>query len=513
MVRFFPILAATLLAASAAGAQTTLRTMITSDIRGLMPGISTDDNTGTVLQQVYEGLVAWRADGTVAPMLADKIDTSADGGTYSFTLREGVTFHNGAPLTAKEVAWTWRTFLDPKSAWPCRANFDGTRTIKITAVEAEGDRKVVFRLAAPAPAFLSTMARADCDASGIAHPDSVGADGTWSKGIGTGPFKVGEWRRGDFIELAKHEQYASRGEPTDGYAGAKAAKVDRLRFTIVPDPSTAKAALLAGNLDLWSAIDPKHAKEIGAAPGMKVATAPVASLNTIVMQTKDPALQDKRLRQAINIAVDRPGLSEAVSEGYPKPSSSPVPVSSRFYGPVQQQGYKHDPAEAKRLATSAGYKGQPLKLTTNNRFAAMHDIAIVAQAMARAAGINLEVEVVEFATQLDRYLKGNYQLMVWNYTPYLDPMFALDRFVGDKSKQPDRVWSSPQAIELLTRLGQTAPEAQQPIWDELHRLFVDEAPMIVWSTGAVVSAWSDKVSGYEPWAGRKPRFWNVAVAR
>ena len=88
--------------------------MVTTDIRGLMPGISPDDNTGLVLQNIYEGLVAWRADGTVAPMLAKEITTSEDKRTYTFTLRDGVTFHNGAPLTSSEVSWTWARFLDPK---------------------------------------------------------------------------------------------------------------------------------------------------------------------------------------------------------------------------------------------------------------------------------------------------------------------------------------------------------------------------------------------------------------
>ena len=119
-------------AVSPARAESVLRTMITTDIRGLMPGNSPDDNTGTVLQNIYEGLVAWRADGTVAPMLAKDIETSADGRTYTFTLRDGVRFHNGAPLSSREVVWTWERFLDPKSGWPCRANFDGTRQIKIS---------------------------------------------------------------------------------------------------------------------------------------------------------------------------------------------------------------------------------------------------------------------------------------------------------------------------------------------------------------------------------------------
>ncbi len=503
----------TLAPVSIAHAESALRTMITTDIRGLMPGISPDDNTGLVLQNVYEGLVAWRTDGTVAPMLAKEIATSADGRTYTFTLRDGVTFHNGAPLTSAEVAWTWGRFLDPKSGWPCRANFDGTRQIKVVAVEAVTPAQVTFRLAEPNGAFLSMLARADCDSTGIAHPDSVGADGNWKAAIGTGPFKLADWRRGQYVELVRHDAYASRSEPADGLAGAKQAKVDRIRLTIVPEPSTAKTAMQSGDLDLWGSIDPKYGAELKAAR-MEVASSPVASINAVVMQTNDPLLKDKRIRQAINAAIDYQSMSESLTDGYAKPSTSPVPLSSRYYGAVERNGHRYDPALAKKLLAEAGYRGEPIKITTNSRFAVMNDVAVLVQAMAQQAGINMTVETVEFATQLSRYFKGDYQLMVFNYTPYLDPMFTFDRFTGDKTRQADIVWGNPQAVALLAKLAETpAPEARQPIFDELHKMFIDDSPMIVWSSGVNVSAYAKAVRGYAPWPGRKPRFWNVEVVR
>ena len=503
----------TFAAISGVRAEGVLRTAIATDIRGLMPGISPDDSTGQVLQNIYEGLVAWRADGTVAPMLAKEIATSADGRSYTFTLRDGVKFHNGAPLTSAEVVWTWQRFLDPKSGWPCRAHFDGTRQLKIVSVDAATPSEVTFNLAAPNGAFLSTLARSDCDSTGIAHPESVGDDGNWKAAIGTGPFKLADWRRGQYLELVRHDAYASRSEPSDGLAGGKAAKVDRIRLTIVPEPSTAKAAMQSGDLDLWPAIDPKYGKELKAAK-IEVESSAVASINAVVMQTNDPLLKDKRIRQAINAALDYQSLSESLTDGYAKPSTSPVPSSSRYYGSVERNGHQYDPARAKKLLAEAGYRGEPIKIITNSRFAVMNDVAVLVQAMAQQAGINMTVEVVEFATQLSRYFKGDYQLMVFNYTPYLDPMFGFDRFVGDKAKQADSVWGNPQAMTLLAKLAETpAPELRQPIFDELHRLFIEDSPMIVWSSGVNVSAFSKAVRGYAPWPGRKPRFWNVEVVR
>jgi peptide/nickel transport system substrate-binding protein len=513
MRRFVVVCFVMFAAAIPVRAESVLRTMITTDIRGLMPGISPDDNTGLVLQNVYEGLVAWRADGTVAPMLAKEITTSDDGRAYSFTLREGVTFHNGAPLTSSEVAWTWARFLDPKGGWACRANFDGTRQIKIVAVETPSPAQIVFRLAEPSGAFLSMLARSDCDGTGIAHPSSIGPDGVWKDAVGTGPFRLAEWRRGQYVELARFPAYNARSEPADGLAGAKPAKLDRIRLTIVPEPSTAKSAIRSGELDLWPSIDPKFAAELKSA-GIEVVASPVASLNAIVMQTNDPLLKDKRIRQAIEAAIDYPSMTESLTDGYAKPSTSLVPLSSRYYGPAQKDGHRYDPARAKKLLAEAGYQGQPIKIITNSRFAVMNDVAVLVQAMAQQVGINMTVEVVEFATQLSRYFKGDYQLMVFNYTPYLDPLFGLDRFIGDNAKQADRVWGHRQAIELLTKLAQaSSPDERQPLFDDLHRLFIDDSPMIVWSSGVNVSAYAKSVRGYTAWPGRKPRFWNVEVVR
>lgn len=168
----------------------------------------------------------------------------------------------------------------------------------------------------------------------------------------------------------------------------------------------------------------------------------------------------------------------------------------------------------KKLLADAGYRGQPIKITTNTRFPVMNDAALLIQAMAQTAGINMSVEVVEFATQLARYFKGDYQLMVFNYTPYLDPTFVFDRFTGDRTKQADRVWGDLTAVQLLGKLAETGdPAARQPLFDQLHKLFIEDSPMIVWSSGVNVSAYAPAVRGYEPWPGRKPRFWNVEVAR
>ncbi|HLW92706.1 MAG TPA: ABC transporter substrate-binding protein [Roseiarcus sp.] len=497
---------------ASARAETALRTLISTDIRGLAPGTGPDFATGTVLQQIYEGLVAWRSDGTVAPMLAKSIDVSPDGLAYTFTIRDGVKFHNGAPLTSKEVVWTWKRFLDPANNWSCRANFDGTRQIHIVSVEAKDDMTVVFRLEKPAGALLTMMARSDCDSTGIAHPDSVDANGAFTRAIGTGPFRLAEWKKGEYVELERFADYASRPEPTDGLAGGKKALVDKLRFLIIPDQSSAKLALQSGALDVFWDIPGDFARDLASDKNIKIVVSPVAGTNNIVMETTDPVLKDVRMRRAIAAALDTAALREALTAGFGKAGGSLITPTSAYYGEVERAGNVYDLEAAKRLLAEAGYKGEKITITTNAQYGRMHDTAVLAQAMLQAAGINAEVDVVDFAKQYDRYYKGAFQLMTWDTTPYLDPILIFDRFIGDKSKQPEKIWDDPKAIDLLNQLYQTSdPAKRQPIFDELHRLYLADAPLVAWLFRNVPTALRDNVEGYEPWPGEKARFWGVSL--
>src|SRR5262249_29043034 len=156
----------------------------------------------------------------------------------------GVKFHNGAPLTADDVTWSWARYIEPQYKARCRDDLTGRGPtgIKIASIEKQDEATVAFRLDAPSALFLVTMARTACGAGAIIHRDSLNADGSWKQPVGTGPFRLGEWRAGQFIDLVRFDGYAARSEPGSGLAGGKRALVDRVRFLIIPDASAARAA-------------------------------------------------------------------------------------------------------------------------------------------------------------------------------------------------------------------------------------------------------------------------------
>jgi peptide/nickel transport system substrate-binding protein len=503
---------ATMALASGAVEAQTLRVRLNADIRSTDPGVNRDANTDAVVLHMVEGLVAFREDTSVGPLLAETYEASDDGKTYTFTLRDGVTFHNGAKLTADDVVWTWKRFLEPSTQWRCLSEFDGRGFVKILSVEAKDAKTVVFSLDQPSALFLATMARPDCGGSGIVHKDSLGPDGKWKEPVGTGPFKLADWRRGQHVELVRFDGYSSRPGPRDGFTGGKKAEVEKLRWVIVPDSSAAKAALLGNSLDIVDDVAAADLPDLKSRSEATVVIAPNMNLVAVLMQTKDPLLQDVRIRRALALSLDTPQLVAAATQETGQPNNSAVPVKSPFYGPVQKEGFRRNLAEAKKLLQEAGYKGQTIKLIANKRYAPTFDAAVMIQAMAQEAGIKIDVEVLDWATQLDRYTKGDYQAMSFPYSARLDPSLNFEMFTGPKATQPRKVWDNPDVQAMLRESMQTIDKTRrQALFDDLHKRLIAEVPLVILYNGADITALRKNVAGYEGWPASAPRYWNVSL--
>ncbi len=497
--------------AGAAAAQTVTYAM-NQDPRSTNPGVNRDGNTDAVTLHMVEGLVGYNEKGEAAPMLARAIDVSEDGKTYTFKLRKGVKFHNGAEMTSADVLWSWNRYMDPKTQWRCTSEFDGRGIVKVEKAEAPDAETFVMVIDKPSALFLSTLARADCGATAVLHKDSVAADGSWIKPVGTGPFKFAEWRRGESMTLTRFDAYASLPGPRDGLVGGKRPLIETAKFLVVPDPATSKAGLLSGAIDIAD-IDLSLVKEMQATGKVNVVAAPTAQLHTIILQTQDPVVGNKKLRQALAAALDVPQIVQAVSDGLGTPNNSVVPSASSYYTAVEKQGFKHDPAKVKALLAESGYKGQTIKILANKRAVVpSFEVAVIAQAMWQAVGINVEIETIEWATQLERYQKGNYQLQSFTYSARLDPALSYEAITGDKAKQPRKVWDSAEAQALMEKSMVVTDHAErQKLFDELHRRQIDDVPIIVLYNHLDTSAVSKRIKGFAPWYASTMRLWEVSV--
>lgn len=509
------LLAATVLAGmtSAASAREII-VSLNADIRSNNPGVNRDGNTDGVIRHLVEGLVGTAQNGESKPLLAKSVAVSADGLTYSFALREGVKFHDGTVLTAQHVVWNFERYLNPATKWSCLADFNGSKGFKIESVTAPDAMTVVMKINKPSAIFLSSISRPECGYTGIIAPSSVDASGAFVAPVGTGPFKWGEWRKTEYLTLTRFDDYvspANDGKP-DGMVGSKRPLVDGVRFRIIPDGATVKIGLRSGALHAAD-IAPDLIPEIRSSDKLKLIVARNNGKNLFYMQTKDPVLSKPGVRRAMAAALDLDELTAAASNGTGEANGSIVASDSAYYNDVQKKRIPFDAAYARAQLAEAGYKGEPITIIANKRGdVPSFPAAVIAQAMMQQVGLNIQIEVLDYATQVDRRRSGNYQVISQSVAPRFDPSLAYSFYVGDKTANPSLMWDNPRAIELMNASVTESDHAKrQALFDEFHELMIKEMPGIFLYDMVDVWAATNKLQGMPVWQSNA-RLWEVSIA-
>jgi peptide/nickel transport system substrate-binding protein len=191
-----------------------------------------------------------------------------------------------------------------------------------------------------------------------------------------------------------------------------------------------------------------------------------------------------------------------------------VPTVSPYFGPAQRALIRRDVALARSLAKAAGYKGQAIELIVSRAPPEMFDAAIIIQAMAREAGIRMEIVNMDWASHLQRYQGGDYQATVFAFSSRMDPSWLYGLLIGDKDEEPRKVWDSPKARALLERSMTVEAQAdRQAAFDAREAEFRREAPAVVLFNTKRVTALGPGVTGYASWPAQLQRLWGVAKAR
>ncbi|MGO4623202.1 ABC transporter substrate-binding protein [Ensifer sp. 2TAB8] len=502
-----------LMSAIALGHARDLTVAQSSDIRSNEPGVNRDGNTDSVIFHIVEGLVGYAENGEVKPLLAKGFEVSADGLTYTFKLRDDVKFHNGKPLTAEDVVWNWNRYMKPETKWTCAGDFDGSKSIKVTNVAAADASTVTMSIEKPSAVFLGLMARPECGYTGIVSKDSVGADGAFAAPIGTGPFKWAEWKKGEYVRLEKYADYvspANDGKP-DGMVGSKRPLVDGIKFMVIPDASTVKTGLLSGALDT-AEVSADLIAEFKDSDTMQLIVKRNNGKNLLYFQTRDKVLSNVAVRRAMAEALDLDQLVAAVSNGTGEANASMVSADSIFYSDVQKTKIPMDLEKAKKNLADAGYKGEQITIIANKRGnVPSFPAAVVAQAMMQQVGLNVQIEVLDYATQVDRRRSGNYQVISQSVAPRLDPALMYSFYVGNKDKNASLMWDNPKAIELMKAAYVEADQAKrQAIFDEFHKLMLEEVPGIFMYDMVDIWGATKKLHGEPVWQSNT-RLWEVTL--
>lgn len=397
---------------------TNRRTIIDSrdnyDPRSLDPALSTDVPTGRAVAYVFDGLTRFTPTAQVEPGLAARWDISHDGRTYTFHLRRGVTFHNGAPFRARTVVTSWERALDPKVAsgaseflYPIQGarDFHEGKAASIAGITVRDDSTLVVTLDQPLAAFLKLLAM---PVASIV-PERSGPD-LGEHPIGTGPWRFVEWHHDDYLLFARNDRY---------FLGAP--KAESLEARIIAEPSTSVAEFESGTVDVLQ-IPAGEASEWEDDESRRplLSSTPALELVYVGINTTRGPLRDVRVRQAINYAVDINTIIDRLVSGRGTRAAGVIPPVLAGYDSTRKP-YSFDPAKAKQLLAAAGYpNGIDIQLWTSVTPIYVR-IAETIQAYLNAVGIRTTVVQRESAASRAAARKGQTDMILkdW-YADYPD---------------------------------------------------------------------------------------------
>ncbi|MFA5550449.1 MAG: glutathione ABC transporter substrate-binding protein [Trueperaceae bacterium] len=486
-IRLLAALALTALLGSFALAQVLVVAQGTDAVT-LDPHDVTDSPSATVASHIYETLFELTPEGDIVPHLVTDYAFSDDGLTLSLNIREGVTFHDGTPLTAEIVKGSLDRFLDPENAWTFRFLLSAVSNVAVT-----GTHSVDLTLSTQ---FAPLLAHLTHNSTAIMLPAAAEqyGDDFASNPVGTGPFQFVSWQRNDAIELARY----------DGYWG-EAPGVSGVRFLTVPENATRMALVESGQAHVAVRVPPQDIARLNAVDGVTVHN--VSSVRTIFMFMNfslEP-INDVRVRQAINYAIDNHALAEFVLGGAVRVSDAPVAPGIFGYTPVGN--YDYNPERARELLAEAGYADgfSTVFYTPSGRY--LQDIQTVEamQEMLAQVGITATIETLEWSAYLEKVnaVPGESDVPVgllgWgtvtgdaDYGLY--PLFHTDqqRPVGSNRG----AYSNARVDELLDDARtNTNPDERLAAYQEAMQLIWDDAAWLFMHSETQLVAVSDSVSG------------------
>ncbi len=397
------------------------------DPRSLDPALSTDVPTGEMVTLVFDGLTQFDADGRLQPGLADRWTVERGGRRYVFHLRAGVRFHNGTRLEAEAVRLSFLRVLAPATtggrAWPLypiigAQEYAAGRASDVRGIQPLGDTAVAFELTEPLAIFPKFLAM---PVAAIVPPAALPDLG--QRPIGTGPWRFVAWQHDDYLLFAKNPSY---------WAGAPA--TDSLTVRIIPEPLTRVAEFEAGWLsvlevpfgetDRWRQQHPDWLLE---KPALRVVY--------VALNNRRGPLRDPRVRRAINYAVNAPEILATVYGGRGLIAHGAIPPALAG-SDTARPGYRHDPAEAKRLLAAAGYPGGidvQLWRTVSN--VELSRVAQAIQTQLEKVGVRVELVERDASSQREAARKGETDMVIldwWADYPdadnFLYPLFYSGSF-------------------------------------------------------------------------------------
>jgi peptide/nickel transport system substrate-binding protein len=407
-----------------------------------------------VFYNVQECLVKVDRHGKLGPWLAERWHTS-DEKNYTFFLKRGVRFHGGRELKAADVKFVLERAMNPETKHPYPQYYAAIANIVV-----KDDYTVTISLKSPNAAFLLNLARQ----GSVIYPREA-VETLKSAPVGTGPFTLAEWVRGDRIVLARNAEYHVKGLP----------RLDRVTYRFIPDPNAALAALKAGDVDAaLFGIGPEHVPELQKDPRFQVIIGETTNDVILAMNNSRKPYADVRVRRAVTHAINKPEVVKGAMFGLGRILGSNVdPLNPYFVDLAGAMPF--DPARARKLLAEAGYPdGFEAVLRVAPQYYYTVRTGEVITSQLQKVGIKVKIEQVEWGQWLSRVWKdADYDLTIighaeaWDIANYANPKYYFR-------------YDSPRLQELYRKSEVTIDDkGRRDLYMQMQKLLVEDAP-VVW---------------------------------
>ena len=451
----------------------------------LDPALARDTNSVIIMRQVYETLFNIDLDtAAILPSLAERwaFENDANGmpTRLRLHLKSGVKFHNGEDFTASDIKFT----LDRAATSPHLQNM----VEAIYRTEIVNDHEVLVVLKFPFAPLLNNLAQ---PLMSITNERAVieGGDQYTQNPVGTGPMKFVSWVAGNRIELTRN----------DDYHGA-APRIKDITVRFLPDPATALLELETGGADILIGVQPEDIARIEADSNLQLLRAMDYLIGYVTFNIQKPPFNDVRVRRAINHAIDREALVRTVYRDVGDVGKGPL--ASRVWasasGTLPQ--YEYDVEKARQLLAEAGYPNGFNTTFFTSEHAPRRDVSIIMKNMLSRVGINVDVQVLEWANLLETTSKGNHEMVIFSWVTITgDPDYGLEIFHTRAFGAPGNrsFYSNPEVDRLLDagRMEMDTARREQ-FYLDAQKIIHDEAPWIYVQEGEVLIGVRSNVRGF-----------------
>jgi peptide/nickel transport system substrate-binding protein len=478
--------------------------------------VSAHNPIGGVLEvssKMFEGLLSYDLDMNFKQALAENFEVAPDKLSIRFNLRKGVKWHDGAPFTSRDVAFTvmkvWKV-LHPRNR---------VTMANITAVETPDDHTAIFRLSAPTPYLIAILNGGESQVVPQHIYDGDVAKNLVEKSpVGTGPFRLTEWRRGDAIVLERNPNYWEEGKPY----------LDRVIFRIIPDEAARATAFETGEIQFgsFSPVSPCNAARLAKHPNLGMDTRGYQFFGTrylFEINLRNPILADRRVRQALAHAINRDFILENVFCGFGEKSTGPVPTALKQFYTADVPTYEFSPAKAEALLDAAGFK----RGAGGIRFKMTHDplpfgpsysrSAEVVKQNLRAVGIDVEVRAQDTPTWLRRiYTDNDFDMTSNTLSALPDPTLGVQRVYWSKNIikgvpfSNSSGYSNPEMDKVLEGAQtETDTEKRKNLFFEMQKIAQTDLPVIDLFVLGRATIFNKRVRNHTSQADALPNFADV----